>query len=256
MKFVRHTYRDGKNTLLTQYGVWQMSNQSGEITVEGINHSYGTGKLKVPVLYDVGLHINNGEFVALCGTSGSGKSTLLSLLAGLTRPDEGKIFISGEEISRYNENQLCLFRRRCMGFVFQSFNLLPNLTALENVELPLVFLGESRRNRIKRATEILEMVGLGERMKHRPNELSGGQQQRVSIARALVSNPSIVLADEPTGNLDSATEEEILVLLRNMNREHKTTFVIVTHDQGVAQNSDRVIYLKDGRVIQKESMLA
>ncbi|MGE5702518.1 MAG: ABC transporter ATP-binding protein [Clostridia bacterium] len=233
-----------------------MSNQSGEITVEGINHSYGTGKLKVPVLYDVGLHINNGEFVALCGTSGSGKSTLLSLLAGLTRPDEGKIFISGEEISRYNENQLCLFRRRCMGFVFQSFNLLPNLTALENVELPLVFLGESRRNRIKRATEILEMVGLGERMKHRPNELSGGQQQRVSIARALVSNPSIVLADEPTGNLDSATEEEILVLLRNMNREHKTTFVIVTHDQGVAQNSDRVIYLKDGRVIQKESMLA
>ncbi|MGD8188923.1 ABC transporter ATP-binding protein [Brevibacillus ginsengisoli] len=233
-----------------------MSNQPGELTVSGVNHSYGAGKLKVPVLYDINLHVNNGEFVALCGTSGSGKSTLLSLMAGLTRPEEGGIFINGEEISRYNENQLCLFRRRCMGFVFQSFNLLPNLTALENVELPLIFLGESRRNRIKRANEILEMVGLGGRTKHRPNELSGGQQQRVSIARALVTNPSIVLADEPTGNLDSATEEEILVLLREMNREHQTTFVIVTHDQGVAQNSDRIIHLKDGRVIQPEYMLA
>ncbi|MET3292760.1 ABC transporter ATP-binding protein [Brevibacillus fluminis] len=233
-----------------------MSNKPGELTAVGINHSYGAGKLKVPVLYDVGLHINNSEFIALCGTSGSGKSTLLSLLAGLTRPEEGQIFISGEEISRYNENQLCLFRRRSMGFVFQSFNLLPNLTALENVELPLVFLGESRRNRIKRAKEMLAMVGLEERMKHRPNELSGGQQQRVSIARALVTKPSIVLADEPTGNLDSATEEEILILMREMNRENKTTFVIVTHDQGVAEMSDRVIYLKDGRVIQKEGMLA
>lgn len=233
-----------------------MSNKPGELTAVGINHSYGTGKLKVPVLHDVALHINNSEFVALCGTSGSGKSTLLSLLAGLTRPEEGQIFISGEEISRYNENQLCLFRRRSMGFVFQSFNLLPNLTALENVELPLIFLGQSRRNRIKRAKEILEMVGLGERMKHRPNELSGGQQQRVSIARALVTSPSIVLADEPTGNLDSATEQEILVLMREMNRENKTTFVIVTHDQGVAEMSDRVIYLKDGKVIQKETMLA
>ncbi|MGC5326874.1 ABC transporter ATP-binding protein [Brevibacillus sp. SYSU BS000544] len=233
-----------------------MSNQPGELTVERVNHSYGAGKMRVPVLYDIGLHINNGEFVALCGTSGSGKSTLLSLMAGLTRPEEGRIFINGEEISKYNENQLCLFRRRCMGFVFQSFNLLPNLTALENVELPLTFLGVGRRERIKRATEMLAMVGLDERVKHRPNELSGGQQQRVSIARALVAKPSIVLADEPTGNLDSATEEEILILLRQMNREHKTTFVIVTHDQGVAQNSDRVIFLKDGRVMQGESMLA
>lgn len=233
-----------------------MSNQLGELTVTGVNHSYGAGKLKVPVLFDINLHIRNGEFVALCGTSGSGKSTLLSLMAGLTRPEEGSICINGEEISRYNENQLCLFRRRSMGFVFQAFNLLPNLTALENVELPLIFLGESRRTRIKRANEILEMVGLGGRVGHRPNELSGGQQQRVSIARALVTNPGIVLADEPTGNLDSATEEEILVLLREMNREHHTTFVIVTHDQGVAQNSDRIIHLKDGKVVQAESILA
>jgi putative ABC transport system ATP-binding protein len=229
-----------------------MSNKPGELTVEGVNHCYGTGKLKVPVLYDINLHVENGEFVALCGTSGSGKSTLLSLLAGLMKPDEGKIFINGEEISRYNENQLCLFRRRCMGFVFQSFNLLPNLTALENVELPLVFSGESVRNRKKRAREMLQKVGLEERLDHKPNELSGGQQQRVSIARALVNNPSIVLADEPTGNLDSNTEKEILALMKSMNREHGTTFVIVTHDQEVARQSDRVIFLQDGRVVQRE----
>jgi putative ABC transport system ATP-binding protein len=231
----------------------EMANGTGELTVTGVNHSYGTGKIKVPVLFDINLHVDKGEFVALCGSSGSGKSTLLNLLAGLTKPDEGSIFVNGEEISRFSENELCLFRRRCMGFIFQSYNLLPNLTALENVELPLIFAGESRKSRRVKAKEMLERVGLEGRMDHKPNELSGGQQQRVSIARALVNQPSIVLADEPTGNLDSKTEQEILELMRRMNRENGTTFIIVTHEQEVAEQSDRVIYLQDGRVVQKRT---
>ncbi|KZE47484.1 macrolide ABC transporter ATP-binding protein [Brevibacillus parabrevis] len=230
-----------------------MANTKGELTVTGVNHSYGTGKLKVPVLFDINLHINQGEFVALCGSSGSGKSTLLNLLAGLTKPEEGSVTVSGEEISKFSENQLCLFRRKNMGFIFQSYNLLPNLTALENVELPLIFAGESVKKRRAKATEILNRVGLDGRIHHRPNELSGGQQQRVSIARALVNQPDIILADEPTGNLDSKTEQEILHLMREMNKENGTTFIIVTHEQEVAEQSDRVIYLQDGRVVQKRT---
>ncbi|MFS0558950.1 ABC transporter ATP-binding protein [Brevibacillus sp. 179-C9.3 HS] len=230
-----------------------MVNSMGELTVTGVNHSYGAGKIKVPVLYDINVHINKGEFVALCGSSGSGKSTLLNLLAGLTKPEEGSVMVSGEEISSYSENKLCLFRRKHMGFIFQSYNLLPNLTALENVELPLVFAGESTKKRREKAKEILHRVGLEGRLDHKPNELSGGQQQRVSIARALVNQPGIILADEPTGNLDSKTEQEILVLMREMNKENGTTFIIVTHEQEVAEQSDRVIYLQDGRVVQKRT---
>ncbi|PCN42923.1 macrolide ABC transporter ATP-binding protein [Brevibacillus laterosporus] len=227
-----------------------MSNSIGELTVRDVNHFYRAGKLQVPVLHDINLHIGKSEFISLCGTSGSGKSTLLNLMAGLTRPEQGTIHVNGEEISKFNENQLCLFRRRCLGFVFQSFNLLPNLTAVENVELPLVFSGVSPRMRRKKAIEILKRVGLENREHHKPNELSGGQQQRVSIARALVNEPGIVLADEPTGNLDTATEEEILQLMRQMNRESGTTFVIVTHDQEVASQSDRTIFLRDGYIQQ------
>lgn len=205
------------------------------------------------MLFDINLHVNRGEFVALCGSSGSGKSTLLNLLAGLTKPEEGSVMVSGEEISKFNENELCLFRRKHMGFIFQSYNLLPNLTALENVELPLIFAGESVKKRRAKAKEILHRVGLEGRIDHRPNELSGGQQQRVSIARALVNQPGIILADEPTGNLDSKTEQEILHLMREMNRENGTTFIIVTHEQEVAEQSDRVIYLQDGRVVQKRT---
>lgn len=230
-----------------------MANEVGELTVTGVNHSYGTGKIKVPVLFDINLHVNKGEFVALCGSSGSGKSTLLNLLAGLTKPEEGSVMVSGEEISSYSENQLCLFRRKSMGFIFQSYNLLPNLTALENVELPLIFAGEGVKKRRAKATEILERVGLEGRIDHRPNELSGGQQQRVSIARALVNQPGIILADEPTGNLDSKTEQEIMNLMKQMNKENGTTFIIVTHEQEVAEQSDRVIYLQDGRVVQKRT---
>lgn len=230
-----------------------MANEVGELTVTDVNHSYGTGKIKVPVLFDINLHVNKGEFVALCGSSGSGKSTLLNLLAGLTKPEEGSVMVSGAEISSYSENELCLFRRKSMGFIFQSYNLLPNLTALENVELPLIFAGESVKKRRAKATEILERVGLEGRIDHRPNELSGGQQQRVSIARALVNQPGIILADEPTGNLDSKTEQEIMNLMKQMNKENGTTFIIVTHEQEVAEQSDRVIYLQDGRVVQKRT---
>ncbi|GIO10107.1 peptide ABC transporter ATP-binding protein [Brevibacillus reuszeri] len=230
-----------------------MANAIGELTVTGVNHSYGTGKIKVPVLFDINLHVNKGEFVALCGSSGSGKSTLLNLLAGLTKPEEGSVMVSGAEISSYSENELCLFRRKSMGFIFQSYNLLPNLTALENVELPLIFAGEGVKKRRAKATEILERVGLEGRIDHRPNELSGGQQQRVSIARALVNQPGIILADEPTGNLDSKTEQEIMNLMKQMNKENGTTFIIVTHEQEVAEQSDRVIYLQDGRVVQKRT---
>ncbi|WP_289139084.1 ABC transporter ATP-binding protein [uncultured Brevibacillus sp.] len=230
-----------------------MANGIGELTVTGVNHSYGTGKIKVPVLFDINLHVNKGEFVALCGSSGSGKSTLLNLLAGLTKPEEGSVMVSGAEISSYSENELCLFRRKSMGFIFQSYNLLPNLTALENVELPLIFAGEGVKKRRAKATEILERVGLEGRIDHRPNELSGGQQQRVSIARALVNQPGIILADEPTGNLDSKTEQEIMNLMKQMNKENGTTFIIVTHEQEVAEQSDRVIYLQDGRVVQKRT---
>ncbi|UFJ39605.1 ABC transporter ATP-binding protein [Brevibacillus humidisoli] len=228
-----------------------MTNSIGELTVEGVNHSYSSGKLKVPVLYDISLHIKAGEFVALCGSSGSGKTSLLNLLAGLTKPEQGTIWVSGQEISRLNENKLCIFRRNYLGFVFQSFNLLPTLTAVENVELPLVFSGEKKRKRRQRAAEMLELVGLGDRIHHKPNELSGGQQQRVSIARALVNKPNIVLADEPTGNLDSVTELEILQLMRSLNSENGTTFIIVTHDDQVAKQSDRTIFLKDGRIIDE-----
>jgi len=230
-----------------------MANKVGELTVTDVNHSYGTGKIKVPVLFDINLHVNKGEFVALCGSSGSGKSTLLNLLAGLTKPEEGSVMVSGAEISSYSENELCLFRRKSMGFIFQSYNLLPNLTALENVELPLIFAGEGVKKRREKATEILERVGLEGRIDHRPNELSGGQQQRVSIARALVNQPGIILADEPTGNLDSKTEQEIMNLMKQMNKENGTTFIIVTHEQEVAEQSDRVIYLQDGRVVQKRT---
>jgi putative ABC transport system ATP-binding protein len=223
----------------------------GKIEVQDLKHTFRLGKLDVPVLHGVDFTIRPGDFTALCGASGSGKSTLLNLIGGLTKPTEGLIRIDGQEISAMNENELCLFRRENIGFVFQSYNLMPYLTALENVELSLIFGEVKEEGRRKMAMEMLEKVGLADRMDHKPNELSGGQQQRVSVARALVTKPKVVLADEPTGNLDSQTGEEILALLSELNREQKSSFLIVTHDPRIAEVCDHTIFLEDGLVVNQ-----
>lgn len=197
---------------------------------------------------NINLEIPKGQICCILGTSGSGKSTLLNLMAGLERPTKGSIIIKGKNIERMSENGLAKFRQKYIGFVFQSYNLLPALTALENVSLPLVFRGVGRKARNKRAKELLEQVGLGTHLKHKPNQMSGGQQQRVGIARAFVGNPEIVFADEPTGNLDSKTTVEIMNLIIGLARKNNQTLVIVTHDMNIAKYADRIIYILDGNI--------
>lgn len=216
------------------------------VEVHHLYHEFIMGKLKVPILHDINFKINQGEFVSLCGSSGSGKSTLLNLIAGLMKPTKGDIFINNSKISVMSEKELCYFRQKNIGFIFQSYNLMSYLTAKENVELPLIFLGMGKKERLLKAEETLEIVGLKDRMDHRPTELSGGQQQRVSIARALAANPPVVLADEPTGNLDSKIGQDILRLLKKINKENNTTFLIVTHDNELAAECDRIFNMKDG----------
>lgn len=221
------------------------------IEAKNIYHEFIMGHVKVPVLHDINFQIDRGEFVSLCGTSGSGKSTLLNLIAGLMKPTKGDILIEGECITKMNENQLCYFRQKHIGFIFQSYNLMSYLTAQENVELPLIFLGMGKKEREEKAEHTLHLVGLSDRRSHRPTELSGGQQQRVSIARALAADPGVVLADEPTGNLDSKIGREIIDLLRVVNEQQKTTFLIVTHDTGLAGECDRTLFMKDGRIVKE-----
>jgi len=214
----------------------------------GLSRRYEMGDAFVDALQSVDLQIRQGEFVALVGPSGSGKSTVLNLIGGLDRPTNGQVWFNGIELGSSDERTLTQHRRRHVGFVFQSFNLLPRLTAEENVALPLMFSGVPEETRLARARELLRRVGLGARLAHRPTQLSGGEQQRVAIARALVGQPLLLLADEPTGNLDTVTGSGIMALLRELNREQGLTLLVVTHDPEVAAFADRVIRLRDGKV--------
>lgn len=219
------------------------------IRVEKLNKYYINGEMKLHALKDVNFHIKAGEFTAIMGSSGSGKSTMMNILGCLDRNSQGKYILDGIDVSLAKESELCRIRNAKIGFVFQAFNLLPKLTAQENVELPLIYAGVPKAEREKRAAEVLKKVGLSERMHHKPNELSGGQRQRVAIARAIVNNPAIILADEPTGNLDSISEEEIMKLFQKLNRQGKT-IVIVSHEPEVAKYCKRIIVFKDGRIIK------
>jgi len=217
------------------------------IELRGLTKVYLVGEERVAALGGVDLSIERGEHAAVIGPSGSGKSSLMNILGGLDRPTEGTYRFEGENVGEFSDDQLAGFRNRRIGFVFQSFQLLPRLSALQNVELPLIYGGMSRAERRRRASQMLERVGLGARMKHKPTQLSGGQQQRVAIARALANEPDLLLADEPTGALDTHTGQEVLQLFRDLNAEG-LTLIIVTHDQGVAAQADRRIAFLDGLV--------
>ena len=217
-----------------------------------LTRTFEVGPTTIEALRGICLEVTGGEFVALVGPSGSGKSTLLNLVGGLDRATGGELWVNGVELSASKEKALTEHRRQRVGFVFQSFNLLPRLTALENVAIPLMFIGVPEQERLERASELLTQVGLQGRMDHRPTQLSGGEQQRVAIARALVNRPAIILADEPTGNIDSATGSEIMDLLRRLNREQGVTLLLVTHDLDAAAFADRVVQLRDGQIADLE----
>lgn len=222
------------------------------IRVKDLYKIYTIGTNKVRALNGVDFEINRGEFCCIVGTSGSGKSTLLNMMAGLERPTKGEIVIAGEHIEKKNESQLVNFRQAHVGFIFQSYNLMQNLTAIENVAMPLTFQGVGKKERERRAIAMLKMVGLSKYMRHRPGQMSGGQQQRVGIARALVVNPEIVFADEPTGNLDSNTTMEVLKLIQKISHEQNQTMVMVTHDNHLASFGDRIIHISDGKILKIE----
>ena len=220
------------------------------VEAKEITKVYQMGVVEVHALRGLSVNIAPGEILSIMGPSGSGKSTLMNILGCLDRPTSGEYHLNGESVATLNDDQLAEIRNRGVGFVFQSFNLLPRATALANVELPMRYAVLNGRNRKQVATEALEAVGLGDRIHHRPNELSGGQMQRVAIARALVNDPAIIMADEPTGNLDTKSGEEIMTLLKNLNKDRGTTLIIVTHDPEIAELTDRVISIRDGRIAE------
>ena len=222
------------------------------IQVKNLYKIFRVGNEKVRALNGVDLTIYKGEFCAIVGTSGSGKSTMLNMLAGLEKPTKGEVIVAGEHLEKMNENQLVKFRREHVGFIFQSFNLLGTMNAIENVALPLTFRGVDKKIREAKAVEMLKLVGLPKHMKHRPNEMSGGQQQRVGVARALVLDPEIIFADEPTGNLDSKTSAEVLGLMRKVVTEKNQTMVMVTHDNHLAGFADCIFHIIDGKIVKIE----
>lgn len=219
-----------------------------------LKKTYILGKVPVNALQGVNLKVEKGDFVAILGPSGSGKSTLLNMIGALDKPSEGKVFINGVDVSTLNDNQLADLRRS-IGFVFQFFNLIPRLNAIRNVELPIAVSGLGKNERRKRAEELLESVGLKERMRHKPAELSGGERQRVAIARALANNPEFLLMDEPTGNIDSKTAKEIMGLVKRLNKDEGVTIIMITHDQQLATQAKRIVKMLDGSIIKEIDQL-
>ena len=222
------------------------------IRVEDVKKIYDMGEVQVRALDGVSLSVHNGEFLSIMGPSGSGKTTLLDVLSALLRPTSGEVYIKGKPISKMNDDQLAQIRGKTIGFVFQTFNLIPRMSALENVMLPLWFAGEPLEQRQEKAKKILEEVGLGDRMHHKPNELSGGQRQRVAIARALAVEPDVIVADEPTGNLDTASGNQILEIIKELNEKKGKTVLMVTHEPDVAKLAQETLFLRDGKIVEKE----
>lgn len=220
------------------------------LEVTNLSKTYGTGETQVKALDNVSLSVESGEFVAIIGPSGSGKSTLLHILGGVDVPTSGSVVINGVDISNLDETALAIFRRRQIGLIYQFYNLIPILTVKENLTLPLLLDGRKPDERV--VDDLLKTLGLTERVNHLPNQLSGGQQQRVSIGRALINNPALILADEPTGNLDSENSREIVSLLRKFNKENNQTVIIITHDERIAMSADRVIFIEDGKITRDE----
>jgi len=222
------------------------------LRVENITHSFKNGSELIPVLHDINFEVKQGEMVALLGSSGSGKSTLLNLMAGLMKPTDGQIYIANQDIVKMSENKISEFRRKNIGFIFQSYELITSLTVRENVELPLMFQSVAPSIRKQKALSLLESVGIPDKSDLFPSQLSGGQQQRVSIARSLITEPAIIFADEPTGNLDSITEQEIIGILLQLNKTMNTTFIIVTHEIEVAEQMQRIVTLRNGYLITEK----